>query len=362
MPTNNLPEIPEMSADRLTSQLYHLPAIIGRLGLSVANAQSALNADYTENVKELISIVKEIIPKTKPEARAEIESLIKQLAPSRYQFTETTLDFSADLSEAVDVAGSIGLGAGFGAVVINAGISVGFARDYRAAARIKTILSAIPADQSITQSLFERADKLIDSGVTLPARSEVSTAINNNLRDILEMTGGEKVPRLTSELPLSPLQRAVRAAEESEQYRLAAKYFSEKAEAAGHSAEGAAKTAGQTNKKIDQATAADEKSKLVKQTEDQAQAAKDYAATAAKMANEVSNSVKATKAAAAAAEAAKTVADEAEAEQAQKAAEKAATQAAEAEVFLAQANEDRDQAAVAATKAEATAKDAHGKL
>ena len=130
MPTNNLPEIPEMSADRLTSQLYHLPAIIGRLGLSVANAQSALNADYTENVKELISIVKEIIPKTKPEARAEIESLIKQLAPSRYQFTETTLDFSADLSEAVDVAGSIGLGAGFGAVVINAGVSVGFARDY----------------------------------------------------------------------------------------------------------------------------------------------------------------------------------------------------------------------------------------
>ena len=123
MPTNNLPEIPQMSADRLTSQLYHLPAIIGRLGLSVANAQSALNADYTENVKELISIVKEIIPKTKPEARTEMESLIKQLAPSRYQFTETTLDFSADLSEAVDVAGSIGLGAGFGAVVINAGVS-----------------------------------------------------------------------------------------------------------------------------------------------------------------------------------------------------------------------------------------------
>ena len=362
MPSNNLPEIPEMSADRLTSQLYHLPAIIGRLGLSVANAQSALNANYTENVKEMIAIVKDLIPKTKPEARTEIESLIKQLAPSRYQFTETTLDFSADLSEAVDVAGSIALGAGFGAVVINAGVSVGFSRDYRAAARIKTILNAIPADQSITQSLIERADKLIESGVILPARSEVSTAINNNLRDILEMTGGKKVPRLATELPLSPLQRAMRAADESEQYRLAAKHFKESAEAAAQSAKEAAETAAATNQKIDDNTLPEDKPKLVKLAEDQASAAKNYAETAAKMANEVSNSSKAAQAAAAAAEAAKATADEAEADQAQKAAAKAGAQAAEAEAFVALANDAREKAENSATEAQTAATEARGKL
>lgn len=107
MPETTLPEIPSMSADRLTSQLYHLPAIIGRLGLSVANAQRALNADYTENVKELAGVIGTIVPAATPESRVAIEALLKQLAPSRYQFTETTLDFSADLSESLDVAGSI---------------------------------------------------------------------------------------------------------------------------------------------------------------------------------------------------------------------------------------------------------------
>ncbi|MCP4693738.1 MAG: hypothetical protein GY859_37235 [Desulfobacterales bacterium] len=230
-------EIPEMSADRLTSQLYHLPAIVGRLGLSIANAQKALNADYTSNVRELLDMIMKLLKEKgiKSEAKTILEDLLKQLAPSRYQFTETTLDFSADLSESLDVAGSIGIGAGFGAVVVNAGLSAGFGRDYRAAARIKTILHAIPADDKITQKMLDRADKLSDHGVTLPPRTEVSTAVNNNLGDILKMTDearGETVEKLASEMPLSPLQRAERASLDAQNYRKAAESFKEKTVAA----------------------------------------------------------------------------------------------------------------------------------
>ncbi|WP_193210707.1 hypothetical protein [Luteolibacter marinus] len=265
-----------MSADRLTSQLYHLPAIIGRLGLSVANAQKALNADYTQNIKELIAVIKDLIPASDPDTRATVESFIRQLAPSRYQFTETTLDFSADLSESLDVAGSIGLGAGFGAVVVNAGLSVGFGRDYRAAARIKTILHAIPADEQSTAMLLSQADKLTSDGVTLPPRTEASTAVNNNLRDIVRMTGGADLPKLAPETPLSPLARIQRAAKDAKDFRVSAGKFKDVAEDEATSAEGktAAATEARNAARAARAAADSAKADLDEVEDSQSEAAK----------------------------------------------------------------------------------------
>jgi len=256
MPNNNLPDIPPMSADRLTSQLYHLPAIIGRLGLSVANAQKALNADYTHNVKELVALIKDVIPASDTDSKVAIESLLKQLAPSRYQFTETTLDFSADLSESLDVAGSVGLGAGFGAVVINAGLSVGFGRDYRAAARIKTILHALPADDKFTGDMLKQADSLRTEGVQLPPRTEVSTSVNNNLRDIVKMSGGEDLPKLGTEMPLTPLAQVRRAADEAEAYKKSALAFKKIADDSSSTKEGKKEAAGEAKNSANAAEAA----------------------------------------------------------------------------------------------------------
>ncbi len=365
MPIANLPEIPDMSADRLTSQLYHLPAIIGRLGLSVANAQSALNADYTQNVMQLIAMIKYLVPAAEesesPESKDTITNLIKQLAPSRYQFTETTLDFSADLSESLDVAGSIGLGAGFGAVVINAGLSVGFGRDYRAAARIKTILHAIPADQTITDKLIAQANKLTDGGVALPPRTEASTAVNNNLREIVKMAGGKDLPKLPPELPLSPLQQAERAANDAEKYRITAEAFKDNAIVAKESAKKAETEATNANKAIDTAPP-EKKAGLADQAESQARVAKDNADTTKRMVIQVSNAIKASNEAAATAETAKEKAKGDDSEPAKHAADRAKKQADQAKLALTPTNNARKEATDAADKAEKQAVSARKKV
>lgn len=289
MSNDRLPEIPDMSADRLTSQLYHLPAIIGRLGLSVANAQSALNADYTENVKQLIAAIKDLVPAaegdTSGNARTAIDGLLKQLAPSRYQFTETTLDFSADLAESLDVAGSIGLGAGFGAVVINAGVSLGYGRDYRAAARVTTTLHAIPADNTLTDKFLGQADKRRADGVTLPPRTQVDTAVNNNLRDIVAMSGGKELPALAPQLPMSPAQQAERTADEAEKHAAGALHFLKQTMEAQEDAVTAKDIA------IDAAQPGDKRKAAAKEAERQANRAK-------AMATEATSSVSAARTAA----------------------------------------------------------------
>ena len=77
--------------DRLTGQLYHLPGIIAKLGISVANGQKALNAEYLNNIKMIMSMINETLGGVDAAAEAKVEmvkDLLKELAPSRYQFTE----------------------------------------------------------------------------------------------------------------------------------------------------------------------------------------------------------------------------------------------------------------------------------
>src|SRR5262245_64595914 len=88
-----------MAGSRLIKDLEHVPEIIASLGLSIAAAQHALNVDYLDSVERVLAMVRSLVgdaalndgTPAREDTRKFIEALIKQLAPSRYQFTEATL-------------------------------------------------------------------------------------------------------------------------------------------------------------------------------------------------------------------------------------------------------------------------------
>jgi hypothetical protein len=178
----------EPALDRLTSQLYHLPAIIGRLGLSIANTQKVLNADYVENVKKLMGLIARTLGDSTDEEvqqkAAAMHSLLESLAPSRYQFTETTIDFSADLAETADLTVAGGIGFGAQAVTVNAAFSLGYGYDYRAAARIRVNLHAYPSDPHMAKALLERAASLQADKLDLPQLSAIEKESWDTVTDI----------------------------------------------------------------------------------------------------------------------------------------------------------------------------------
>src|SRR5437667_7403924 len=112
-------------ASKLINDLSHVPHIVGALGLSIAAAQKAFNSDYLDGVERILAMTfmmlggkKAGAPGSPPGAGAaspvdlsadelaalkEFADLFKQLltvaAPSRYQFTETTLHVKLDLAQ-----------------------------------------------------------------------------------------------------------------------------------------------------------------------------------------------------------------------------------------------------------------------
>lgn len=184
-------------ASRLVNDISYLPAILGRMGLSIAEAQDELNQGYVQAIAELVKLLGGI-PKA-PEKDADgkpttttppppidpqIATLLLQLAPSRYQFSETTFDFSADLAESFSAAASGALRLGTKAVALNAAMSVGFGYDYRAAARITCKLHALPAGKDITSELLTRLatidkEPLKDLPDASPARKDTTTLLSD---------------------------------------------------------------------------------------------------------------------------------------------------------------------------------------
>jgi hypothetical protein len=173
--------------DRLTGQLYHLPGIIGNLGISVANAQKALNSDYIRNVQLVLDMISKMLENqsdSPPESLEMVKELLKQLAPSRYQFTETTLEFYADLSERQERMLQGALGGGFAGVTISAGYARAFGYDYRAAARVRAVLHALPANDATFQTLINQAKSIKMEAADLPKRYEIEKEIFNGLAAI----------------------------------------------------------------------------------------------------------------------------------------------------------------------------------
>ncbi|HNG00014.1 MAG TPA: hypothetical protein PK493_22140, partial [Pseudomonadota bacterium] len=123
-------------SSKIIDDLTHLPNIIAGLGLGIAQAQSKMDLDYLQSLERLVVMAKSLlggqkassagnVPTTEEDQRKleQFQGVVKDfltvLAPTRYQFTETTLTVKLELSQHLDVSGSAGLSAGIGAVAIN---------------------------------------------------------------------------------------------------------------------------------------------------------------------------------------------------------------------------------------------------
>ena len=119
------------------------------------------------------------------------------MAPSRYQFTETTLTVKMDLGQSMQLGGTLGLGGSIGAVALNAAIIVGYGYDYRAAAEVRTVLHAIPAETDTFKTLLARAKELSDDVLTLPPGIDLTLAEKS--RELIEKIGNLKLPQTKAE-------------------------------------------------------------------------------------------------------------------------------------------------------------------
>lgn len=188
-------------SSKIIEDLTHIPNIIAGLGLSIAEAQRHFDLDYLQSVERLLVMAQSLLggrkslPSTAGAASSEttemtaeerkqqeqFQALFKELliavAPSRYQFTETTLTVKLDLAQHLDVSAGVGLSAGIGGVAINAALSIGYGTDYRGAAECKTVLQAVPADQATLRALLDRAKELSAKDLSMPERSKVDSAV-----------------------------------------------------------------------------------------------------------------------------------------------------------------------------------------
>ncbi len=148
--------------DRLTKQLSHLPSIVGRMGLSIAEAQRELDLNFVESIRRLVLIFQNALETAgaSPEAKAALLDVVKQMAPSRYQFTETTIEFSADLAKSIDVAAGGSVSAGLGVASISASVAAAYGVDHRAAARVRSVLHAYPMESETRELLLKRAQEV----------------------------------------------------------------------------------------------------------------------------------------------------------------------------------------------------------
>jgi hypothetical protein len=183
-----------MAASRLIKDLEHVPEIVAGLGLSIAAAQHALNVDYLDSLERILAMTKSFLGDAQladDDSRRFLESLVKQLAPSRYQFTETTLAVRLNLAQRMDVAGEVGLGVGYGAVAVNAAFALAYGFDYQAAAECRTVLHAYPADGNVMDKLMARAREINDKAVELPPQHAHEKALIDKATAIFEKVVGQ---------------------------------------------------------------------------------------------------------------------------------------------------------------------------
>lgn len=197
-------------ASSLIKDLSNVPNIIGALGLSIANAQKAFDVEYLDSIARILALIKIMLGKQKADAQGNpvpltadeseklqqmsqfIQEMLTKLAPSRYQFTETSLQVRLDLAQSLQVGGSVGLGFGVGAISLNAAFTIGYRFDYRAAAECRTVIHAYPADQAVFTALLGRAEKLANSALELPPRADVDKALFDKSSALLDKLTGIK--------------------------------------------------------------------------------------------------------------------------------------------------------------------------
>ena len=188
-----------MADDNLINDLSRVPNIIGSLGLAIAEAQKQFNLDYVNSLNSLVVMASKLTGEKAsagPEADT-LQKLLLNLAPPRYQFTETELAVKLDLAQSAQLSGSAGLGFGFAGVVVNAAFSLGYATDYRAAAECRaTIHAELPGDnQALFTSLLEQARTIDGTPLQFPDKSVLDKSILDAASSLLaKLTGGNAKP------------------------------------------------------------------------------------------------------------------------------------------------------------------------
>lgn len=197
---------------KLIEDLSHVPNIIGALGLSIAAAQKAFNADYLDGIERILVMAQQLLgernaagtalsddEKVRLEAFKDLfKSLLVTIAPPRYQFTETTLTVKLDLAQTMKVGGTVGLGVGYGGIALNAALTVGFGYDYRAAAECRTVIHAVHADDKTLTALLDRAKEFGNQTLALPERSTIDQKLIDQTGAIFEKVIGAKPPEIAT--------------------------------------------------------------------------------------------------------------------------------------------------------------------
>jgi hypothetical protein len=140
-----------------------------------------------------------------------IMALLRLMAPSRYQFTETTLDFSADLSQSMRVGVDASLGVSVQAVAVNAALTLGYGYDYHSAARITTRLHAIPADMGVLEKLLGRAAALDGQKLSPPTLNPVDAALFTAVGNVYNAQLDSKKTPLPAPDPANPTKTEKKA-------------------------------------------------------------------------------------------------------------------------------------------------------
>jgi hypothetical protein len=157
MPTDAL-ATSNSKIDEFYDSLNTLPKLIGDLAMDIAEAQLRLDENYIENLAAFSAIVKDVLA-DEPTAEQYL-ALFRAIAPSRYQFTETVVEVRADLQTAssseLGVGASVGIKTGVFAAAVNVSYLKRSASDYQAAAVIRTVLNAVPADPGLLDKLLAR--------------------------------------------------------------------------------------------------------------------------------------------------------------------------------------------------------------
>jgi hypothetical protein len=179
----------------LIDSLAAVPGIIADLGLSIAEAQKALNLEYL-NALERVFVIAQAI-NAKPPAKtgapqdkvpegtaAAMQAVLEAFTPTRYQFTETSLAVRLDLARSLRAGATVGGGAALGAVLVNAALTVGYGYDFRGAAEVRTVLHAAPPGADLNK-LIERAAKLGENDSILPTID--STSITKQVEKAAEI-------------------------------------------------------------------------------------------------------------------------------------------------------------------------------
>ena len=128
-----------------------LPQIVERLGISIAQAQSALDANSVNIAKEMVD--------TKVEIGGEEYNLLSLgFVPTFYAFTEATVEakLSFSMSESTEIGVKVGasVSGGVGFVMVAASVDVSYARKFSVSSEGSSsiaarIVSLPPPDQLI---------------------------------------------------------------------------------------------------------------------------------------------------------------------------------------------------------------------